>query len=1034
MKRHSRGSAFVDLSIHGDELEADRIQLEHNLQNTELSFHLSSASEDDHYPPHRHDSSLEYPRHISEPSIPDFPSFSHRSRDNFGDEENSHLRGWSYRTGDDDEGINPYGGETQSTAAHHASALTLTAGLGGGRGARREQSLSAAEYDPERPLHAMIAGVNSRHSMFDTDPSKNTAMGMTYDPLVVDSTAELDRILESGHAPPPNMQMQPPPTNLRPPSPISSASSSTSDSDARHPLSPRPKLADHLRHVSFSPKRPRSGASPLNRSRAALPNLTADTNNSSMYTNARTPRAASHTHQPQVRLQPATPSSAGSRFTRMARGIHKELEETQEQLNRHQAAASSAPLARPASAPAERNPFHDTPQPGRGGNTSARRDLNSSTNTTKGRIHLPDVTGLTAAVESPAKPGMEYHKYAGNGRPRDSEVRLIQTLNAVQGQLQDLEEENGISRRRVRELEMELDECKREVARERTKLFEREERSVRRLQDLKAGTSQGKQKAKAKAVPEEDDERLHARYKEAVDEKKALEALITSLRTHLTRLTSELASHQILLASLRQLRDADAASLRERSSDILQLKEEVQRLAGEVEVLRGVVEEGLKERRASREMSAVDIPEEDRGMSRDLEEEEEEEADELAADEESAYEMEDMEESEEEQEEEEPEPFDPASLDEQRNHAAADRTMRTDFATLGGSTNTNSARERLVDVQELDDIAAELEERRSNVSNGSLRVRSPVPGRRTRQATVEEVEDVDERRRRRHREQQQQHQHYTQQQEQISTNQHARARTHPEPSTSRPSAPTPNHAARRPHSYNPNASGFPMRSSTPTQQEPETPFPQIRGEQLERMFFSAPEHNAKTCTVCFRRRDREQGAGGISPTGWSRPRGEQREREREEGGQHSDEGYEGSEGADAERPATVRASAEAILLGGDMAQWRKVAKRQGVPPQTVVARVVRELEDDFTHYKSVYVELADQYKVMDAASDVRRRNTLAKHLREVVDILEQKGDQIASLYDLLQFKDKPVSESVVPDRVTAIEVPLWGRASSAKRQ
>ncbi len=39
---------------------------------------------------------------------------------------------------------------------------------------------------------------------------------------------------------------------------------------------------------------------------------------------------------------------------------------------------------------------------------------------------------------------------------------------------------------------------------------------------------------------------------------------------------------------------------------------------------------------------------------------------------------------------------------------------------------------------------------------------------------------------------------------------------------------------------------------------------------------------------------------------------------------------------------------------------------------------------------SVYVELADQYKVMDATSDVRRRNMLAQHLREVVDILEQK--------------------------------------------
>ena len=38
----------------------------------------------------------------------------------------------------------------------------------------------------------------------------------------------------------------------------------------------------------------------------------------------------------------------------------------------------------------------------------------------------------------------------------------------------------------------------------------------------------------------------------------------------------------------------------------------------------------------------------------------------------------------------------------------------------------------------------------------------------------------------------------------------------------------------------------------------------------------------------------------------------------------------------------------------------------------------------------VYVEFADQYKDMDAASDVRKRNILAQHLREVVDVLEQK--------------------------------------------
>lgn len=80
--------------------------------------------------------------------------------------------GWSYRTADDDDGVNPYGGETMSTAAHHASAVTITAGLGGGRGGhRRDISMSGAEYDPERPLNQIMAGVG-RMSMLD-DPSKS---------------------------------------------------------------------------------------------------------------------------------------------------------------------------------------------------------------------------------------------------------------------------------------------------------------------------------------------------------------------------------------------------------------------------------------------------------------------------------------------------------------------------------------------------------------------------------------------------------------------------------------------------------------------------------------------------------------------------------------------------------------------------------------------------------------------------------------------------------------------------------------------
>ena len=36
------------------------------------------------------------------------------------------------------------------------------------------------------------------------------------------------------------------------------------------------------------------------------------------------------------------------------------------------------------------------------------------------------------------------------------------------------------------------------------------------------------------------------------------------------------------------------------------------------------------------------------------------------------------------------------------------------------------------------------------------------------------------------------------------------------------------------------------------------------------------------------------------------------------------------------------------------------------------------------------MELADQYKVLDAASAIAKRRVLAEHLKEVIDTLEQK--------------------------------------------
>lgn len=249
---------------------------------------------------------------------------------------------------------------------------------------------------------------------------------MTYDPIVVDSTAELDRLLESGHAPPPSVPSMRS-RSVRLTSPLSSASSTASDSEGGDQLS-RPKLTDHLHHLSFSPKRPRSVqslnpvVSPLARS---VRQVAVGENNKSM--NMPTPRpvkrqnihASSTPAKPEVKLHPATPSTAGSKFTRMAKGISKDIEATQQHIASNKHVALS--LTRPASASVERNPFHDEPE-----TLPARAHLptphkSSLKGSTRGRVQLPDVTGLTNAVESPLRPGAEYYLYKAENKMRDSE-------------------------------------------------------------------------------------------------------------------------------------------------------------------------------------------------------------------------------------------------------------------------------------------------------------------------------------------------------------------------------------------------------------------------------------------------------------------------------------------------------------------------------------------------------------------------------------------------------------------------------------
>ena len=182
MPRRRAGLQTADISIRGDELEQNRIQLEHNLQHTDLSLHLSTPDLDD----------IEFPRHNSGPDKFAMPSFDAGladplDRDHFADgDDTGHYHAWSYRTVDDDEAVNPYAGDTISTAAHHASALTLSAGLGG-RGGRRDVSISGAEYDPDRPLNGIMAGITSRISAFNLDDTKsrNVVRSPLYFPLML---------------------------------------------------------------------------------------------------------------------------------------------------------------------------------------------------------------------------------------------------------------------------------------------------------------------------------------------------------------------------------------------------------------------------------------------------------------------------------------------------------------------------------------------------------------------------------------------------------------------------------------------------------------------------------------------------------------------------------------------------------------------------------------------------------------------------------------------------------------------------------
>lgn len=146
-----------------------------------------------------------------------------------------------------------------------------------------------------------------------------------FDPLVIDDSAHLDRVLSTGHAPPRTLN-----AGLR--SPLSSSSST---SDSTHQSARRPKLSDGLRQATFSPKRPRNPqafVSPrAERSTGARNRVSHSPGRVSF--DIPTPRAKSHPKiHPQVTVQPPTPSNASSKFAKMAKGLAREIENERDKL------------------------------------------------------------------------------------------------------------------------------------------------------------------------------------------------------------------------------------------------------------------------------------------------------------------------------------------------------------------------------------------------------------------------------------------------------------------------------------------------------------------------------------------------------------------------------------------------------------------------------------------------------------------------------------------------------------------------------
>ncbi|ORY89247.1 hypothetical protein BCR35DRAFT_300360 [Leucosporidium creatinivorum] len=147
------------------------------------------------------------------------------------------------------------------------------------------------------------------------------------------------------------------------------------------------------------------------------------------------------------------------------------------------------------------------------------------------------------------------------------------------------------------------------------------------------------------------------------------------------------------------------------------------------------------------------------------------------------------------------------------------------------------------------------------------------------------------------------------------------------------------------------------------------------------------------CSVC-RRRKRESGGVPVSAPPKLGGRWEERE-----------SGAAGHEGDDEEERYEEEMRQRKSREKEKMRAQEKSRAPPKVDPQQALENVLRDLEDDFELHKRIYIELSDQYRSMDAKLGGGKRRALAEHLKESIDTLEIKADQVKRLHDLLHYHD-----------------------------